>query len=185
MNPIIVTFVAPPQSQRDEVFNKVIDFVVRDGRIRAITDPIKTDEKLETFEGYYKACLNYMANDIERRAYGRKNKVNVIFYRISLLDLVGNCMASKIIGPEYKMMLEKTAISHLDLFPINLLFYCEPLKNDINDPDFMAKEQLKLRVDNSILSIIEKMDFERVDLDTIENRAEKIVKIINEKLRNL
>src|SRR5574337_1288269 len=179
MNPLIVTFVAPPNSERDEVYNKVVDIIHKDAKLKAVADAVKPDQKLQSFESFYQATLNYMSNDIRIRSIARSSEVNLILYRISLLDITSYCMTSRIIGPKYKRMIEKAVFTHLDFFPVNLLFYCEPLRNDQNDPEFMEKEHHKLRVDSSILNIIERADFERVVVDTVQNRADYVMKIIN------
>lgn len=181
----VVSFIASPNSQRKELYEKVLQELGKDMSVMGYSCDLQDNIKFNTFETYYKTSLRYMIKDVENRVIAREKKVDVLLYRFSPLDILAFCNRNTQIAPEYKTIIQNNILGHMQKFPINLMLYCDFISYDKNRIDFMEKEAQKLSIDSAIMKLLENRDFELIPLGTIEDRVKSALKIISSKMQKI
>lgn len=182
MNPLIVGFTSAPNSQRTGIYNRVMQTLSERMDIINYICDCEKGEKMITFESYYKAALRYMIKDIENRSLGREKNTPLILYKYTPYDIIAHCNSVKTINSEYQLIVQNMMITHMIKFPLNLVIYLDFMPYDTHDIQYEQKEISRLRIDNNIMKQVSYNNLETINKDIIENRVNKILEIITQKL---
>ena len=86
-----------------------------------------------TFETQYYLALQYMVADIRTRKHAEKNNIEWIILDRSVLDVIPFTRARSIISDDEKKMISSILLDHYEKYPVDYLFYCEPLNGIVDD----------------------------------------------------
>lgn len=157
-------------------YANVKEGIARDAKAQGF----RINEKTDFITQYYLA-LKFMTCDIETRVMADNRKADYVILDRSILDVIPYSNVSANINQHESLIINNILTSHFKMLPMTLLF-CQPLgfikedgirSVDRKFQDIVHDEFSKLLQDNKHVY--------KVNADTVENRLDYVLKILEEK----
>lgn len=142
------------------------------------------------FESQYYMAAKYITLDLLTRKHAEINKFDFIILDRSVLDVIPYTQQAESIDDDDTKIIENMLLIHFNLYPIDLMIYCEPISTLVGDgirsinkkfSEDIAEKFVRIIMDSRIINVYPKNKLKILNNDTVENR----MKIVEEEVGKL